>query len=416
MTPRVAEPADGTALRDPAKRARVLGGSLAVLAGAVLLAAGASTLSPAERDAGLRLASGEGLREVSLDSVLATITGRGASNGSDVVAGALGPARALTVPMTIDPLAPVTDPFARATPTTVAAVDLSGLPLQAMTAYRAAADRLAVERPGCGMTWSLLAAIGKVESHHGTIFGAGIGVDGRVLPAIIGLRLDGAGPVAEIRDTDGGWFDGDLSYDRAVGPMQFLPGTWRAHGRDGDGNGTADPHDLDDAALSAGTYLCAVSSVGDPSGAARAVFGYNRSQAYVDRVLALSAAYAGAPAPLLALAGPVLSGPVLSGPVASSTVVVPGPVLVPGPVVSVLPPRSATPVPTPPARVAPSPAPAVEAPPMAAEPVVAPTTDAFTGASTDPSPTRSEVPPPDEAPTADEAQARAGSTPEGPTP
>jgi len=37
--------------------------------------------------------------------------------------------------------------------------------------------------------------------------------------------------------------------------MQFIPSTWQLAGRDGNGDGTADPFNIDDAALSAATCL-----------------------------------------------------------------------------------------------------------------------------------------------------------------
>ncbi|MDQ3502329.1 MAG: hypothetical protein M3486_01750, partial [Actinomycetota bacterium] len=75
-------------------------------------------------------------------------------------------------------------------------VDLTGVPGRVLEAYRAAADRLAGEQPGCDLRWPLLAAIGQVESGHGTFGGAVVATDGRIVPEIIGVRLDGAGPVA----------------------------------------------------------------------------------------------------------------------------------------------------------------------------------------------------------------------------
>src|SRR5687767_9098537 len=62
---------------------------------------------------------------------------------------------------------------------------------------------------------------------------------------------------ASIVDTDGGVLDGDARWDRAVGPMRFIPSTWQLVGRDGNGDGIADPFSIDDAALSAAAYLCA---------------------------------------------------------------------------------------------------------------------------------------------------------------
>jgi hypothetical protein len=40
------------------------------------------------------------------------------------------------------------------------------------------------------------------------------------------VALDGSAGRQEILDTDGGLYDNDLVYDRAVGPMQSIPQTW----------------------------------------------------------------------------------------------------------------------------------------------------------------------------------------------
>ncbi len=76
------------------------------------------------------------------------------------------------------------------------------------------------------------------------------------------------------------------SYAGATGPMQFMPATFNHYALDGDGNGTKDIHDLDDALLTAGRYLAA-------GGAARgnyqtALFNYNHSNTYVANVLAIA--------------------------------------------------------------------------------------------------------------------------------
>ncbi len=42
-----------------------------------------------------------------------------------------------------------------------------------------------------------------------------------------------------------------------MGPLQFIPSTWRSWGVDANGDGVADPNQIDDAALAAGRYLCA---------------------------------------------------------------------------------------------------------------------------------------------------------------
>jgi hypothetical protein len=168
----------------------------------------------------------------------------------------------------------------------------NGIPLVALTAYRNAEKRMALERPGCGVTWSLLAAIGRVESNHGRFAGALLLRDGRSAPPVVGVALDGRANFALITDTDGGRYDGDITYDRAVGPMQFIPSSWAAVAADGDGNGRSDPFDIDDAALGAAIYLCAAGgNLRTEAGLRAAVFSYNHSAAYVQLVLDLKAEY-----------------------------------------------------------------------------------------------------------------------------
>ena len=156
-----------------------------------------------------------------------------------------------------------------------------------------------------GLAWSVLAAVGKAESDHGRSGGARLGPDGSVAPPIVGVALDGAG-VAAVADSDGGRLDGDAARDRAVGPMQFLPATWAAWGRDGSGDGRADPHNALDAAAAAAAYLCGPDGrLGDVAAALRS---YNRSDAYVAEVLATAARYDPA-APAAASADALASHP-----------------------------------------------------------------------------------------------------------
>jgi membrane-bound lytic murein transglycosylase B len=192
------------------------------------------------------------------------------------------------------------------------------IPALALRAYHEAAAWAAGFRPGCGLSWSVLAGIGRLESNHGMHWGSAtrFSPDGMVRPPITGPALNGRG-VASIPDTDGGRWDGDRTWDRAVGPMQFIPSTWRRLGRDGNGDRVTDPNNLFDAATSAAGYLCLVG--GDLSGREglrRAVYGYNHSWAYVDAVLGWASRYeggvavapAGAAGPLVAAAAPP-SGP-----------------------------------------------------------------------------------------------------------
>ena len=112
-------------------------------------------------------------------------------------------------------------------------------------------------------------------------------------PLIRGVALNGEGPVKAIRDTDAGRLDGDERWDRAVGPMQFLPSTWVYSGVDADGDGVRSPDDLDDAALAAGVYLCSgAGGLDTPEGLRAAVLRYNQSDSYADTVIALAKAYA----------------------------------------------------------------------------------------------------------------------------
>lgn len=110
--------------------------------------------------------------------------------------------------------------------------------------YRAAA----ITCPG--MDWTLLAAVGQVESGNGRNVG----------PSSAG----------------------------ALGPMQFMPGTFAIYGVDGDGDGRRDPFSPADAIYSAARYLCS-GGAGSPSGVSAALFQYNRAQWYVDLVLGVQA-------------------------------------------------------------------------------------------------------------------------------
>ena len=174
----------------------------------------------------------------------------------------------------------------------VSALSDNGLPQAAEKAYRRAATLMAQSDPGCQLPWTLLAGIGRVESDHGRYDGARLGADGYSRPRIIGLQLNGAGPVAAIRDTDDGKLDGDKLWDRAVGPMQFIPSTWELAARDGDGDGRKSPHDLDDAAAAAASYLCSGSgSLLDPGTQAAAIYRYNQDDYYVALVQAFEVGY-----------------------------------------------------------------------------------------------------------------------------
>jgi hypothetical protein len=190
----------------------------------------------------------------------------------------------------------LTDEYLRARLTaTVVGIDV---PLLALDAYLKAADRLAADAPGCGVTWWHLAGVGRVESNHGRFGGRALQADGTSSSPIVGVALDGqiilgnGEGVALIPDSDGGAIDGDPVYDRAVGPMQFIPSTWARWGTDGNGDGVVDPQNVYDAAAAAARYLCAVSGdLRSEEGTRRALFGYNRSPAYVQQVYELAVGF-----------------------------------------------------------------------------------------------------------------------------
>ncbi|MEV7994054.1 lytic transglycosylase domain-containing protein [Streptomyces sp. NPDC086077] len=176
--------------------------------------------------------------------------------------------------------APTVGPTADPTVTGDAA---AGIPATVLDAYKKAESALGEAKPGCNLPWELLAAIGKVES--GQAGGGNVNAAGDTITPILGPALNGDG-FAHISDTDNGAFDGDSTYDRAVGPMQFIPSTWAWAGRDGNGDGAANPNNIYDAALAAGHYLCRFGwdlSVEDDL--RRAILSYNNSTDYLNTVL-----------------------------------------------------------------------------------------------------------------------------------
>ncbi|EOM76098.1 lytic transglycosylase [Rhodococcus rhodnii] len=167
-----------------------------------------------------------------------------------------------------------------------------GIPEIVLNAYRAAELQLMAEQPGCGVSWNLLAGIGRIESGHAR--GGRIDSIGTTVSPILGPTLDGtlAGN-AVIRDTDGGAIDGDPHHDRAVGAMQFIPSTWASWASDGNADGVADPNNVFDAALASARYLCSGGvDMRQRDQLHRAVLRYNNSSAYVADVLLWSDSYA----------------------------------------------------------------------------------------------------------------------------
>jgi membrane-bound lytic murein transglycosylase B len=171
-------------------------------------------------------------------------------------------------------------------------VDGVDFPLVALDAYHRAAATLAGEQPTCGVQWWALAGISRIEGRHGTYGGSSLDERGDTTRRIIGIQLNGTNETQVVPDTDGGRLDGDPAYDRAVGPMQFIPGTWARFAADGNGDGDASPFNLYDATLAAARYLCRAShGLEADDGLRRAYLAYNHSLAYAESVLGWARSY-----------------------------------------------------------------------------------------------------------------------------
>lgn len=142
--------------------------------------------------------------------------------------------------------------------------DASEIPPDMAGTYQAASQTCP------GLSWTVLAAVGAIETHHATLDG------GRryVIAPGLGWALD-------IRSSAG-----------ARGPMQMMPATWAAYGVDADGDGVANVDDPVDAVAGAAHYLCA-NGAGDPKRLRHALFAYNHAGWYVDQVLTQAARYSG---------------------------------------------------------------------------------------------------------------------------
>src|SRR4051794_9496734 len=169
------------------------------------------------------------------------------------------------------------------------------IPRRVLAAYVSAAKTIDRAQPGCHLRWYELAGIGYIESGHAHSGGSEAKHwNGVANPGIFGPLLDGSSGVSW-HDTDSGRLDHNAQWERAVGPMQFMPTTWAVWGADGNRDRHEDPQQIDDATLAAAGYLCTGggSSLDQIDHLIAAVYSYNHSYAYVRAVLTVAAQYAG---------------------------------------------------------------------------------------------------------------------------
>lgn len=160
----------------------------------------------------------------------------------------------------------------------------SGISETAIAAYGAATLRIAQEQPSCHLGWTTLAGVGTIESGNGTTGKRRLLASGLATSPISGPALNGAGGYAAIRNGAGGWAS-------ALGPMQFIESTWARWGADGNGDGVADVHNIFDAAVAAGRYLCAGGrNLATADGWTAGIYSYNHDVAYVHNVYAAAMA------------------------------------------------------------------------------------------------------------------------------
>lgn len=176
--------------------------------------------------------------------------------------------------------------------------DSTSIPEQALRAYGNAELIAKAVWPNCHLRWNTLAGIGWVETRHGTYNGnvfhrSSLDENGYPDPPIVGIPLDGTNDTTLVPDSDGGAIDGDAEFDRAVGPMQFIASSWDHLGRDANGDGVADPNNIDDAALGAAALLCfGDRDLSTPEGWRSAILNYNQSEDYLRKVAGAANSYA----------------------------------------------------------------------------------------------------------------------------
>ncbi|WP_310526588.1 lytic transglycosylase domain-containing protein [Nocardioides sp.] len=226
--------------------------------------------------------TGIGVGSAIADDAAATLP-----DGSTVPTQAIEAPASVSSPTTLAPAAAAGD-----SSKIIATASTSGIPAAALAAYQRAEAVINAADKSCEIPWQLIAAIGRVESDHGRFGGNTLSDEGVAEPGIYGIALNGKNNTQNIVDTDAGQYDSDTRFDRAVGPMQFIPSTWSVVGVDGDNDGKRNPQDIDDAALATSVYLCSGDDdLSTDQGQRASVYRYNHSNDYVDLVISIMQAY-----------------------------------------------------------------------------------------------------------------------------
>jgi hypothetical protein len=157
------------------------------------------------------------------------------------------------------------------------------IPAAALSAYRKAEKIMATADPGCGLSWNLLAGIGRLESTRATTEPSAVQAVSARTPA----------------------------------PKKMPSATWLRFAADGDGDGRSDAQNPFDATLATAKHLCSTGmNFRNQAQALTALMRYNDSMPFARNVLGWAAAYATGTAPLNLppIYGPVpVLGPFLPG-------------------------------------------------------------------------------------------------------
>ncbi len=242
----------------------------------------------------LALLSGAWTASLAVSSATASDTAEEETAAASLPDGSSVPSEAVDQPANISAPGEVAPGIPKGSEDSVVkSASTNGIPSAALSAYQRAAQVIDSADASCNIEWPLVAAIGRVESNHGRYGGNTLSAEGVSTPGIYGIPLNGGNGTQRISDTDAGQYDDDKQFDRAVGPMQFIPSTWSVVGVDGDGDGERNPQDIDDAALATAVYLCSGDEdLGERAGQESAVYRYNHSDDYVALVLSIMDAYA----------------------------------------------------------------------------------------------------------------------------